>query len=95
VEGCCVDRLNPPGQSDIDNAAQSSRLAEFGGLGMSFNICRGTLGSLAIFTAMPRRDNDGLQLVFGAPGQLQSLAGLDHDRTIPSADALFDRPVRR
>jgi hypothetical protein len=24
---------------------QSSRLAEFGGLGMSFNICRGTLGS--------------------------------------------------
>ena len=40
-------------------------------------------------------DNDGLQLVFGAPGQLQSLAGLDHDRTIPSADALFDRPVCR
>ena len=40
-------------------------------------------------------DNDGLQLVFGAPRQLQSLAGLDHDRTIPSADALFDRPVRR
>jgi hypothetical protein len=25
--------------------AQSSRLAEFGGLGMSFNICRGTLGT--------------------------------------------------
>jgi hypothetical protein len=24
---------------------QSSRLAEFGGLGMSFNICRGTLGT--------------------------------------------------
>jgi len=40
-------------------------------------------------------DNDGLLLVFGAPRQLQSLAGLDHDRTIPSADALFDRPVRR
>jgi hypothetical protein len=34
-------------------------------------------------------------LLLGAPGQLQSLAGLDHDRTIPSADALFDRPVRR
>ena len=31
---------------------QSSRLAEFGGLGMSFNICRGTLGSLAMFTAI-------------------------------------------
>ena len=30
---------------------QSSRLAEFGGRGMSFNICRGTLGSLAMFTA--------------------------------------------
>jgi hypothetical protein len=27
------------------------RLAEFSGLGMSFNICRGTLGSLAMFTA--------------------------------------------
>jgi hypothetical protein len=32
--------------------AQSSRLAEFGGLGMSFNICRGTLGSLAMFAAI-------------------------------------------
>jgi hypothetical protein len=32
--------------------AQSSRLAEVGGLGMSFNICRGTLGSLAMFTAI-------------------------------------------
>jgi hypothetical protein len=29
----------------IDTRAQSSRLAEFGGRGMSFNICRGTLGS--------------------------------------------------
>jgi len=28
--------------------AQSSRLAVFGGLGMSFNICRGPLGSLAM-----------------------------------------------
>jgi len=27
-------------------AAQSSRLAEFGGLGMSFNTCRGTLWQL-------------------------------------------------
>jgi hypothetical protein len=31
---------------------QSSRLAEFGGRGMSFNICRGTLGTLAMFTAI-------------------------------------------
>jgi hypothetical protein len=37
---------------DTDCRAQSSRLAEFGGLGMSFNICRGTLGSLAMFTAI-------------------------------------------
>jgi hypothetical protein len=28
-----------------------------------------------------------LQLVFSALRQLQSLAGLEHDRTIPSADA--------
>jgi hypothetical protein len=28
---------------------QSSRLIEFGGRGMSFNICRGTFGSLAMF----------------------------------------------
>jgi hypothetical protein len=31
---------------------QPSRLAEFGGRGMSFNICRGTIGSLAMFTAI-------------------------------------------
>ena len=31
---------------------QSARLAEFCGRGMSFNICRGTLGRLAIFTAI-------------------------------------------
>jgi hypothetical protein len=42
------------GQSDIDAGGQSSRLAEFGGLGMSFNICRGTLGSLAMLAAAPR-----------------------------------------
>jgi len=42
---------------DIDNAAQSSRLAEFGGRGISFNVCRGTFGSLAMFPAMkwPRK----------------------------------------
>jgi hypothetical protein len=31
---------------------QSSRLAEFGGCGMSFNIRRGTLDGLAMFTAI-------------------------------------------
>ena len=39
------------------------RLAEFGGLGMSFNICRGTLGSLAIFTIKRGREpNNTLML---------------------------------
>jgi hypothetical protein len=28
----------------------------------------------------------GVLLVFGAPGQLQSLAGQEHDRTIPLAE---------
>jgi hypothetical protein len=37
------------GKADVYSRAQSSRLAEFGSLGMSFNICRGTLGSLASF----------------------------------------------
>jgi hypothetical protein len=32
--------------------AQSSRLAEFGGRGMSFKFCCGTLGILAMFTAI-------------------------------------------
>jgi hypothetical protein len=31
-------------------------------------------------------DNDGLQLVFGAPRQLPSLAGQERSRTIPLAD---------
>jgi hypothetical protein len=35
-------------------ATQSSRLAEFGGLGMSFNICRGTLGSFAMLAVIRR-----------------------------------------
>jgi hypothetical protein len=30
------------------------RRAEFGGRGMSFNICSGTLGSLAMFAAFRR-----------------------------------------
>jgi hypothetical protein len=33
-------------------ADQLSPPAEFGGLGMSFNICGGKLGSLAMFTAI-------------------------------------------
>jgi hypothetical protein len=40
--------------ADIDTRPQSSRLAEFGGLGMSFNICRGTFGSLAMLAAIRR-----------------------------------------
>jgi hypothetical protein len=39
--------------------AQSSRLAEFGGVGMSFNICRGTLDSLAMFTAIRNASSAG------------------------------------
>jgi len=31
-------------------------------------------------------DNDGFQLVFGAPRQPQSLAGQEHGRTIPLSD---------
>jgi hypothetical protein len=49
--------------------SQWSRLAKFGGLGLPFNICRGTLGSLAMF-----RDTE----CFVASEQLRSraLAGL-------------------
>jgi hypothetical protein len=36
--------------------AQSSRLAVFGGLGMSFNICRSTQGNFAMFTAGENRE---------------------------------------
>ena len=39
------------GWLETEIEAHSSRLAEFGGRGMSFNICRGILGSLAMFTA--------------------------------------------
>jgi hypothetical protein len=48
--------MQSKGSSAIDfRHPQSSRLAVFGGREMSFNICRGTLGSLAMFTAMPHR----------------------------------------
>jgi hypothetical protein len=38
-------------KSSISFALKSSRLPELGGRGMSFNICRGTLGSLAMLVA--------------------------------------------
>jgi hypothetical protein len=38
---------------------QSSRLAEFGGRGMSFNICRRTLGSLAMSAPISRASSFG------------------------------------
>jgi hypothetical protein len=52
VVGAAVGDLIHFRGTDIDTRAQSSRLAVFGGLGMSFSICRGTLGSLAMFTAI-------------------------------------------
>ena len=45
-------RVRAAGSAECWPRTQSSRLAEFGGLGISFNICRGTLGSLAMFTAI-------------------------------------------
>jgi hypothetical protein len=39
--------------------AQSFRLAEFSGRGMSFKICRGTLGSLAMSAAIRRVSSFG------------------------------------
>jgi len=41
-------------QRRTDGRLQSSRLAEFGGPGMSFNICCSTLGSLAMLAAIRR-----------------------------------------
>ena len=38
--------------ASMRRGTQSSRPAEFGGPGISFNIWRGTLGSLAMFTAI-------------------------------------------
>jgi hypothetical protein len=37
--------------------------AEFGGLGMSFKICRGTLGSLAILTAMRNASSRDIRFI--------------------------------
>ena len=40
-------------------------------------------------------DNDDFQLVLGAPDQLRSLAGQEHERTIPLADmASMDTALR-
>jgi hypothetical protein len=44
-----VDRNDPI--TEIVATAIVGITAELGGRGMSFNICRGTLGSLAMFTA--------------------------------------------
>jgi len=48
-------------------AAQSSRLAEYGGRGMSFKICRGTLGSLAMFTATRNASSHNGRTTSSAP----------------------------
>ena len=53
---------NPSLRPDLPRA-QSSRLAVFGGLGMSFNICRGTLCSLAMFTAIRKASSRDSRLV--------------------------------
>jgi hypothetical protein len=53
--------------------AQSSRLAVFGGLGMSFNICRGTLGSFAMLTAI--RNASSRESRFAAAGTFAQLCG--------------------
>jgi hypothetical protein len=45
----CYDKRGYLDSCIHGSTLQSSRLTEFGGLGMSFNICRGTLGSLAMF----------------------------------------------
>jgi hypothetical protein len=49
--GCPISKCNYGTLSSVNPRAQSSRLALFGGRGMSFNICRGTLGKLS----RPRR----------------------------------------
>jgi len=50
--GCPISKCNLGRLSSVDPRPQSFRLAEFGGRGMSFDICRGTLGSLAMFTGI-------------------------------------------
>jgi hypothetical protein len=54
-EACRPPKLAASFISGVDTRVQSSRLAECGGLGMSFNICRGTPGSLAMFPAIRKR----------------------------------------
>jgi hypothetical protein len=44
--------LQESGAIKLSAGLNQSWLAVFGGRGMSFNICRGTLGSLAMFTAI-------------------------------------------
>jgi hypothetical protein len=46
--------LQESGAIKLSAGLNQSRLAVFGGRGMSFNTCRGTLGSLAMFTNQER-----------------------------------------
>ena len=50
-QGNPLRQSDPPCEESSAELAQSSRLAKFGGRGMSFNICRGTIGSLVKFAA--------------------------------------------
>ena len=49
--GSSIPKYSLGSLSTIGPRAQSSRLAELGGRAMSFNSCRGTLGSFAMWTA--------------------------------------------
>jgi len=51
AEAASVGGLSRFWRAAIDTRTQSSRLAVFGGRGMSCNICRGTLGRLAMLAA--------------------------------------------
>ena len=63
--------------------AQSSRLAVFGGRGMSFNICRGTLGSLAMFppAALRRLYTPFINLVHCVSQFWRQTMAIDYRRT--------------
>ena len=53
-ECALVDRAASRQKCSSSRSNYSSPLTELGGLGMSFNICRGTLGSLAMFAVIRR-----------------------------------------
>ena len=50
-----LQQPQPPGCACANKIEQAKRKDE-AGRGMSFNICRGTLGSLAMFTAGENRE---------------------------------------